>query len=64
MPTVFDVDSLKAKIEEKREALLDPNVYANPSVATQLNKDLKVMSDKVEKLDKLETRVKDMQDYI
>lgn len=64
LPTVFDVDSLKVKIEEKREALLDPNVYANPSVATQLNKDLKVMSDKVDKLDKLETRVRDMADYI
>jgi len=64
LPTVFDVDSLKVKIEEKREALLDPNVYSTPSVATQLNKDLKVMSDKVDKLDKLETRVMDMADYI
>ena len=62
--TVFDVDNLKIEIEKKREESLNPEIYANPSLASKINKDLKVMTDKVENLDILQKRVSDMSDYI
>lgn len=62
--TVFDVDNLKIEIEKKREESLNPDIYTNPALASKINKDLKVMSDKVENLDILQKRVQDMQDYI
>ena len=64
LPTVFDVETLKANIEKKREESLNPEIYTNPALASKINKDLKVMSDKVEMLDTLEKKVKDMSDYI
>jgi len=63
-PTVFDEEKLKKEIEEKRELSLTPEVYTNPTLASQINKDLKVMTSKLENLGKLQTRVQDMQDYI
>ena len=62
--TVFDVDNLKVEIEKKREASLNPDIYSNPALASKINKDLKVMTDKVEGLDALQKRVQDMTDYI
>ena len=62
--TVFDVDNLKIEIEKKREESLNPDIYSNPSLASKINKDLKVMTDKVENLDSLQKRVSDMSDYI
>ena len=64
MPTVFDVETLKVEIEKKREESLNPEIYSNPSLASKVNKDLKVMTSKVEMLETLETRVNDMSDYI
>ena len=62
--TVFDVEALKVEIEKKREESLKPEVYTNPNISSKLNKDLKVMTAKVEGLGSLETRVKDMSEYI
>ncbi|MBQ7351269.1 MAG: peptide chain release factor 2 [Clostridia bacterium] len=62
--TVFDVDALKIEIEKKREESLKPEVYTNPSIASKINKDLKVMTSKVEGLSSLEGRVKDISEYI
>lgn len=64
MLTVFDVDALKIEIEKKREESLKPEVYTNPSIASKINKDLKVMTSKVEGLSSLEGRVKDISEYI
>ena len=64
MLTVFDEDKLKEEIEIKREESLKPEVYTNPSLASQINKDLKVMTGKLEMLGKLNSRVADLQDYI
>ena len=64
MLTVFDVDNLKVEIEKKREESLNPDIYTNPALASKVNKDLKVMTDKVEGLDALQKRVQDMSDYI
>ena len=64
MLTVFDVDNLKIEIEKKREEALNPDIYTNPALASKINKDLKVMTDKVEGLDALQKRVQDMSDYI
>ena len=64
MLTVFDVDTLKAKIEEKRELSLKPEVFSNPSLCASINKDLKVMTAKVDKLDGLNASVLDLNDYI
>lgn len=62
--TVFDVDSLKSKIEEKRELSLKPEIFSNPSLCASINKDLKVMTAKVDKLDSLNASVSDLSDYI
>ena len=62
--TVFDVDNLKIEIEKKRKEALNPDIYTNPALASKINKDLKVMTDKVEGLDALQKRVQDMSDYI
>jgi peptide chain release factor 2 len=62
--TVFDVDNLKIQIESKREESLNPDIYTNPALASKINKDLKVMTDKLEMLNKLESRVKDLTEYI
>ena len=62
--TVFDEDKLKKEIEIKREESLKPEVYTNPGLASQINKDLKVMTGKLEMLGKLNGRVADLQDYI
>ena len=64
MLTVFDVDKLNEEIELKRAESLKPEVYTNPSLSAQINKDIKVMSAKVEDLQKLTTKVQDMSDYI
>ena len=62
--TVFDVESLKSEIENKRVESLKPEVYTNPNLASKINKDLKVMTAKVEGLSSLENRVKDVAEYI
>ena len=64
LPTVFDVDSLKFEIEKKQKEALNPEIYSNPALASKVNKDLKVMTDKVEKLSQLENRVNDISDYV
>ena len=64
MLTVFDVDNLKKIIEEKREESLRPEVFSNPELCAKINKDLKVMTAKVDKLDSLQSQIGDLQDYI
>lgn len=64
MLTVFDVENLKVEIEKKREESLKPEVYTNPSIASKINKDLKVMTAKVEDMARLQTSVKDIEEYI
>ena len=64
MLTVFDVEQLKIDIENKRVESLKPEVYTNPSLSAQINRDIKVMTAKVEDLGKLTTKVNDMSDYI
>ncbi len=64
MSTVFDVETLKRKIELKKEESLKEEVYTNPTLSAKVNKDIKVMSEKVEKSDILERRVKDTSDFI
>jgi peptide chain release factor 2 len=64
LSTVFDEEKLKVNIEEKRTEALKPEVYSSPSLASQINKDLKVMESKLEMLTKLKTRVEDLKDYI
>jgi len=62
--TVFDVVTLKQKIAEKQEESLKPAVFTNPDLCAKINKDLKVMMSKVEKLNNLEKKVADLNDYI
>ena len=62
--TVFDVENLKVEIEKKREQSLNPQIYSNPALAGKINKDLKVMTNKVEMLETLNRKVLDMSDYI
>lgn len=64
MLTVFDVDKLKEDIEIKKNEALKPEIYTNPSLASKVNKDLKVMENKVDNLDRLTKQVNDMSDYI
>jgi len=58
------VDKLKSEIEIKREQSLNPEIYTNPTLSSKINKDLKVMTDKLEMLEKLEKRVADLSEYI
>lgn len=62
--TVFDVDKLKEEIEKKREQSLNPDIYTNPALASKINKDLKVMTDKIEMQEKLQVRANDLSEYI
>lgn len=64
MPTVFDEDRLLKIVEEKKEYSLKPEVYTNPSLSAQVNKDIKVMSSKIEKLHDLRTRLDDINDFV
>lgn len=64
MSTVFDVDSLQKEIEKKREESLKEEVYTNPTLCAKLNKDIKVMSEKIEKSSAISRRVKDMEEFI
>ena len=64
MLTVFDVVILKEKIAKKQEESLKPEVFTNPDLCAKINKDLKVMMAKVDKLDSLEKKVSDLNDYI
>ena len=62
--TVFDVATLKVKIAEKQEESLKPEVFSNPELCSKINKDLKVMTAKVDKLDSLNGQVNDLAEYI
>ena len=62
--TVFDVESLKIQIEEKQKESVNPEIFTNPALCSQINKDLKLMTNKVEKLDKLQNKVADLKDFI
>ena len=64
MLTVFDVDNLKIKIAEKQEMSIKPEVFSNPELCAQINKDLKVMTAKVSKLESLSNKVTDVGEYI
>ena len=64
MSTVFDVESLEKEIEEKREYSLKEEVYTNPTLSAKVNKDIKVMSEKLEKSSALTSRVKDTEEFI
>jgi len=64
LPTVFDVENLKVEIEKKREQSLKSEVYTNPTLASKINKDIKVMTEKVENLEKLQARVNNITEYI
>lgn len=62
--TVFDVENLKKSIAEKQEQGLKPEVFSNPELCAKINKDLKVMTNKLSKLESLESQVSDLQEYI
>jgi len=62
--TVFDVENLKIKIQEKQQESLKEEVFTNPDLCAQINKDLKVMTGKVDKLDRLNKKIADLQEYI
>ncbi|MGN0960751.1 MAG: peptide chain release factor 2 [Christensenellales bacterium] len=64
LPTVFDVDNLKVGIEKKKIEALKPEVYTNPSLSSKINKDIKVMESKVFNLERLNSQISDMKDYI
>ena len=64
MPTVFDVDNLKIKLEEKREYSLNPEVYSNPSVSAKLNKEIVSIESKLENLSKMQKAVADITEFI
>lgn len=64
MPTVFDVENLKKEIEKKKEYALQSEVYSNPTLCGKVNKDIKIMSMKVNELDSLNTQVNDLYSFI
>lgn len=64
MPTVFDEEKLLKEIEEKRELSLKPEVYVNAELCAKINKDLKVMTSKIESLHKLKNKLKELSEYI
>jgi len=64
LSTVFDVEALEKEIEEKREESLKEEVYTNPTLSSKINKDIKVMSEKLEKSSVLQKRVKDTEEFI
>lgn len=64
MSTVFDVDNLKIEIEKKKEQSLDPDIYTNPKLSARVNKDLKVMTEKLDGVSILSNRVNDTKDFI
>lgn len=64
MSTVFDVDSLQKEIEEKREESLKEEVYTNPTLCAKINKDIKVMSEKIERSSAISRRLEDMEEFI
>ncbi len=64
MPTVFDVEKLKADIEKKKEESMKPEVYSNPKLASSINRDIKVMENKLTEYAKLNTQAKDLSEYI
>lgn len=64
MSTVFDVDNLKIEIEKKKEQSLDPDIYTNPKLSARVNKDLKVMTEKLDGESILSNRVNDTKDFI
>lgn len=64
MSTVFDVENLKIEIEKKKEQALNPDVYTNPVLSAKVNKDLKVMSEKIEGVSKLTKIANDEKDFI
>ena len=58
------MESLKIKIEEKQTESLKSEVFTNPELCAQINKDLKVMTAKVNKLEALNQKVADLNEYI
>ena len=64
MPTVFDVDKLKQDIEAKKVESMRPDVYSNPKLASAINRDIKVMENKLTEYAKLNTQAVDLGDYI
>ncbi len=64
MPTVFDEEKLLKEIEEKRELSLKPEVYVNAELCAKINKDLKVMTSKIESLHKLKNKLNELSEYI
>ena len=64
LPTVFDAENLKIEVDKLKEEALKPEVYTNPGISAKVNKDIKVRENKLEKLTLLETKVKDLSEYI
>ncbi len=64
MSTVFDVENLKVEIEKKKEQTLNPDVYTNPTLSAKVNKDLKVMTEKIEGVSKLTKIANDEKEFI
>jgi len=58
------VDTLLKEIELKKQESLKSEVYTNPTLSAKINKDIKVMEDKVEGLNKLTNQVNDVKEYI
>lgn len=64
MSTVFDVENLKIEIEKKKAQALDPDIYTNPKLSAKVNKDLKVMTEKLDGVNVLSNRANDTKDFI
>lgn len=64
MSTVFDVENLKIEIGKKKEQALNPEVYTNPTLSAKVNKDLKVMTEKIDGVGRLSKIVDDESEFI
>ncbi len=64
MPTVFDVDNLKASINAKEQLLLSSEVYSNPVLSGKINKELTGLNKQFDEVQLLSTKIKDMSEYI
>ena len=64
LPTVFDVDKLKLEIENNEKMLSLPEVYSNPTKSIEVNRKIKKDSDIVNKIDKIDKKILDIDEFI
>ena len=64
MPTVFDVEKKTKEIEEKNAQSLLPEVYSNPELCAKINKDIKVITNKLTNYENAKKDIENLQEYI